>query len=242
MFAPPPHPTTHKTRGGDPGPAGQDVWVITMSTLLRVLPATLVLVPALVLSLSSLATAQRGGSVETSAIFEALELKPGSIVGEIGAGNGELSLGAARIVGADGKVFTSELGDEQIKRLQAAVTSSGLTQITVIPGNPTQTNFPDSCCDAIFMRNVYHHFADPAAMNASIVKALKPGGRIAVVDFVPNRNRPEAARPADRAHNDSHGVSATSVGRELREAGLEIVRTQPGTDTWFMVVAAKPRS
>ena len=92
------------------------------------------------------------------------------------------------------------------------------------------------------MRNVYHHFADPAAMNASIVKALKPGGRIAVVDFVPSRNRPEAARPADRAHNDSHGVSATSVGRELREAGLEVVRTQPGTDTWFMVVAAKPRS
>ena len=73
-----------------------------------------------------LATAQRGGSIETSAIFEALELKPGSTVGEIGAGNGELSLGAARIVGADGKVLTSELGDEQIKRLQAAVTSSGL--------------------------------------------------------------------------------------------------------------------
>lgn len=198
-------------------------------------------VPALVLSLAAAVTAQRGGkSVETSQIFEALELKPGQTVAEIGAGSGELSLDAARLVGAQGTVFTSELGDDRIKRLQSAVSGSGLAQITVVTGDPDKTNLPDNCCDAIFMRNVYHHFADPAGMNASIFKSLKPGGRIAVVDFVPNRNRPEAAKPAERARDESHGVSATSVGRELREAGMEVVRTQPGSDTWFMVVARKP--
>jgi hypothetical protein len=58
---------------------------------------------------------------------------------------------------------------------------------------------------------------------------------------MPNRNRPEAARPADRANNESHGVSAESVARELREAGLEIVKSEPGDDRWFMVVATKSR-
>jgi ubiquinone/menaquinone biosynthesis C-methylase UbiE len=209
----------------------------------RPLRSAVVFIPALVLSVTAALTAQRSGSsFETSQIFEALELKAGQTVGEIGAGSGDLSLDAARLVGAQGKAYTTELGDDRVKRLQDAVTGSGLTHITVVPGDPNKTNLPDNCCDAIFMRNVYHHFADPAAMNASIFKSLKPGGRVAVVDFVPNRNRPEAAKPADRARDESHGVSATSVARELREAGLEVVRTQPGAQTWFMVVAMKPRA
>ena len=197
---------------------------------------------ALVAASWSLAAGQSPrGAPETARIFEALELKPGSVVGEIGAGNGELTIATARLVGTQGKVFTSELGDERVKGLEKAVQTSGLSQITVLTGNPDKTNFPDACCDAIFMRNVYHHFADPIAMTRSIAAALKPGGRVAVVDFMPNRNRPEAARPQDRANNESHGVSADSVSRELKEAGLEVVLSQPGNERWFMVVAAKPR-
>jgi tRNA A58 N-methylase Trm61 len=191
---------------------------------------------------SSLALAQSSRTApETGKIFEALELKQGSVVGEIGAGSGELTLAAARVVGTQGKVFTTELGDDRVKGLEKAVQSSGLSQITVLTGDPNKTNFSDACCDAIFMRNVYHHFSDPVAMTKSMAAALKPGGRVAVVDFMPNRNRPEAARPADRANNESHGVSAESVARELREAGLEIVKSEPGDDRWFMVVAMKRR-
>jgi hypothetical protein len=79
------------------------------------------------------------------------------------------------------------------------------------------------------------------AMTKSIAASLKPGGRVAIIDFTPNRGRPEASRPSDRANNQSHGVSAESVARELKEAGLEIVKTEPGNDRWFMVVAARPR-
>jgi tRNA A58 N-methylase Trm61 len=191
---------------------------------------------------SSLALAQSPRTApETGKIFEALELKQGSVVGEIGAGSGELTLAAARVVGTQGKVFTTELGDDRVKSLEKAVQASGLSQITVLTGDPNKTNFSDACCDAIFMRNVYHHFSDPVAMTKSMAAALKPGGRVAVVDFMPNRNRPEAARPADRANNESHGVSAESVARELREAGLEIVKSEPGNDRWFMVVATKSR-
>jgi ubiquinone/menaquinone biosynthesis C-methylase UbiE len=195
---------------------------------------------ALVFTGSSLAFAQAPrGAPENARIFEALQLKAGSIVGEIGAGNGELSIDAARLVGPQGKVFTSELGDSRVQGLEKAVQGSGLANITVVTGDPNTTNFSDACCDAIFMRNVYHHFADPVAMTKSIAASLKPGGRVAVVDFTPSRGRPEAKNPADRANNESHGVSPESVARELKEAGLEVVSTNPGNERWFMVVATK---
>ncbi|HYU79065.1 MAG TPA: methyltransferase domain-containing protein [Vicinamibacterales bacterium] len=179
---------------------------------------------------------------DTPRIFAALELEEGQTVGEIGAGAGEQTLDAARKVGATGKVYSSELGESGVDRLKRAVQASGLTQITVVEGDPNKTNFPDNCCDAIFMHNVYHHFADPAAMDASIFRALKPGGRVAVVDFTPNRNRPETARPQDRANDESHGVTPASVERELKAAGFEIVKSDPEQDRWFMVVGLKPKS
>lgn len=192
---------------------------------------------------SSLAIAQsRGAQIETSRIFEALDLEPGHTVGEIGAGSGELSIAAARLVGTQGKVFTNELGEDRIKSLARAVQESGMSHISVVSGDPNKTNFPDACCDAIFMRNVYHHFADPVAMTTSIAASLKPGGRVAIVDFLPLRGRAEAARPSDRGNDESHGVSPESVARELKQAGLEIVRSEPAAERLFMVVAAKPRA
>ena len=158
---------------------------------------------------------------------------------EIGAGDGQLSIAAARIAGPNGCVFTSEVGEDRVKSLKQSVESSGLAQITVVAGDPVKTNFPEGGCDALFMRNVYHHFADPAAMNASIAMAVKPGGRVAIVDFTPPSN--EASRPADRAKDGMHGVSADAVSREMSDAGFEVVSSELGTERWFMVVLSKPK-
>ena len=172
-------------------------------------------------------------------IFAALGLQEGMAVGEIGAGSGELSVAVAKLVGAKGKVYPSELGDERVRALEKTIKSSGLEYLTVVTGDANETKFPDACCDAIFMRNVYHHFADPAAMNASIVRALKPGARLVVVDFTPPK---EAERPRDRGEDGTHGVSPESVAAELKAAGLTIMDTIAGSDRWFMVVATKPQA
>jgi ubiquinone/menaquinone biosynthesis C-methylase UbiE len=162
-------------------------------------------------------------------IFAALGLQEGMTVGEIGAGSGDLSVAAAKLVGARGKVYTSELGEERVRALDKTIKGSGLEYVTVVTGDPAATKFPDACCDAIFMRNVYHHFADPAAMNASIVRALKSGGRLVVVDFTPP------------GKDGMHGVSPESVARELKAAGLTVTDTVAGSDRWFMVVATRDR-
>lgn len=185
----------------------------------------------------------QGSTISTAKILEALALASGGTVCEIGAGDGALSIAASEIVGGRGHVYTSELGSERVKALQAKVSAAERPQIHVMAGEAERTNFPDGACDALFMRNVYHHFAAPAAMNASIATAVKPGGRLAVVDFTPPDS--EASRPADRAKDGTHGVRAETVTRELRQAGFEVVATEagpsegPGSDRWFMVVAVK---
>ena len=187
----------------------------------------------------SAALAQRSGStIATERIFDAIGVRQGITVCEIGAGDGQLSIAAARIAGPNGRVYTSEVGEDRVKSLQQRVESSGLAQITVVAGDPVKTNFPAEGCDAVFMRNVYHHFGDPAAMNASIAASVKPGGRVAIVDFSPPAN--EASRPADRAKDGMHGVSTESVSREMSNAGFEVVSSELGAERWFMVVVSRP--
>lgn len=185
------------------------------------------------------AGAQRSGStIATDRIFEAAGIREGSTVCEMGAGDGELSIAAAKLVAPTGRVYTSELGDERVTALRKNAEASGLAQLTVIAGDALRTNFPDGACDALFMRNVYHHFGDPAQINASIAASLKQGARMAVVDFTPPGK--EAARPEDRGKDGMHGVTAETVARELTSAGLEVVTSEAGGDGWFMVVATKP--
>jgi ubiquinone/menaquinone biosynthesis C-methylase UbiE len=157
----------------------------------------------------------------------------------MGAGDGELTLAAARLVGPAGRVYTSELGDERVKALRVKVARSHTSQITVVAGDANKTNFPDGGCDALFMRSVYHHFADPAAMNASIAAALKPGARLAIVDFTPPPGS-EAACPADRGKDGMHGITAETLSRELKDAGFEAV-SSIGVQRAIMVVVSLPK-
>ena len=187
------------------------------------------------------ASARQSGSVDSQKILAALELREGLTVCEIGAGDGELSIAAGRAVGAQGRVYTSELGSERVKALREKIDRSGLTQVTVVEGDPVKTNFPEGACDALFMRNVYHHFADPAAMNSSIAASLKEGGRLAIVDFGPPPGN-EVARPADRGKDGMHGITAPTLERELKDAGFQPVSSEPGSQRWFLIVVSKPKA
>lgn len=187
-----------------------------------------------VLSLIAVVPRSAGAQARPEQIFEAASLRAGQTVCEIGAGTGDLTLAAARLVGAEGRVFTNEL-EARLKALTERVAASGLATITVVTGEPTKTGFPESACDAVLMKDVYHHFTDPAAMNRAIATAMKPGGRLVIVDFTPPPGK-EAPTPADRGKDGMHGVLAATVSREVKEAGLEEVPTGAGTDRWFMLV------
>lgn len=185
------------------------------------------------------APVQRGASLPAERLFEAIGAQPGSTICEIGAGGGEMSLAAARLVGSSGRVYASELGEARVRKLRDSVAASPHTNITVVAGAAEKTNLPENGCDGIFLRDVYHHLTDPAAMNRSIFDALKEGGRVVVVDFTPPGK--EAEHPAGRARDGQHGVYPETVSREMKEAGFEPLSSEAPVGRWFITVFAKPK-
>ena len=178
-------------------------------------------------------------AADAERVIKALEIRAGSVVGEIGAGDGALTLAVAKAVGATGRVFSNEFNKDRLADIGRAADAAGLGNVATIEGRETTTNLPDQCCDAIFMRNVYHHFGDPGAMNASLFKSLKPGGSLAVQDFGPPPGA-ESATPAGRSQDGHHGVTPATVERELKAAGFDILSSSEWPLRAFMVVARRP--
>jgi ubiquinone/menaquinone biosynthesis C-methylase UbiE len=190
-----------------------------------------------VASATVFAQAAGENAADVERLVRVLEIHPGSVVGEIGAGSGELTMAMAKAVGDSGKVFSNEINKDRVRAIEQAAQKGGYKQVTAVEGHATQTNFPAQCCDAIFMRNVYHHFGDPPAMNASLRDSLKPGGRLAIIDFTPPPGG-EAA-PGHRGEDGHHGITGPTLESELKAAGFEIVSSTT-TDRSVFVVARKP--
>lgn len=185
------------------------------------------------------AAAQDEFAVDAARLVKALELTAGQSVADIGAGDGELSVELARVVGATGRLYATELESDKVRAIRKATSSAGFKNVTVLEAHPTRTNLPERCCDALVLRLVYHHIKDPVLMNQSLFQSLKPGGRIAIIDFPPDGT--ESADPSRRADGGQHGVTPPTVVRELRQAGFEHVSTQEGSGTRrFMVVMRRP--
>ncbi len=190
----------------------------------------------------ALVSVRAGASVDDSQdearLAKALDVKPGMTIAEIGAGDGELTLAIARRITDTGRFYASELGADRIKSLRAAVDQSKLTHITVIEADAAKTNLPAECCDAIFMRAVYHHFADPPTMNRSLKDSLKRGGLLAVLDFTPPT--PKSAKAGERGKDGQHGVTRVTLTDELTQAGFELVSSDDFSSRGVMVVVRKP--
>jgi ubiquinone/menaquinone biosynthesis C-methylase UbiE len=177
---------------------------------------------------------------DTAWLIEVLQAKPGSVLADIGAGpEALLTIPMARHVGLSGRVYATELGAQSLEKLGAAIQKAEVPNVQILAGDPSSTNLPPECCDAIFVRYVYHHFADPPAMNASLRQSLKPGGTLAIIEFA--ADGPEASAPADRAVGDAHGVGAEAVARELQQAGFVLVTSEQRPDRVVLVVVRKPK-
>jgi ubiquinone/menaquinone biosynthesis C-methylase UbiE len=152
-----------------------------------------------------------------------MEWKPETIVADIGAGDGTYAFAAAQLVGASGKVFATEIDQEKLTRLRSDVAKRHLTNVVVVESKEAHTNLPAECCDAIFLRRVYHHLTKPAEFDAALVRSLKPGGKLAIIEFPPRSGLdPVEGVPANRG---GHGIPQKVVIEELTSTGLQLVKT-----------------
>jgi len=152
-----------------------------------------------------------------------MEWRPGTIVADIGAGDGKYAFAAAQIVGSSGKVFATEIDQDKLAKLRSEVTKRHLANVTVLESKDADTNLPAECCDAIFLRRVYHHLTKPAEFDAALIRSLKPGGRLAVIEFPPRSSLdPVEGVPANRG---GHGIPKDVAIEELTAAGFRIKTT-----------------
>jgi ubiquinone/menaquinone biosynthesis C-methylase UbiE len=151
-----------------------------------------------------------------------MEWKPGTITADIGAGDGQYSFAAVEYVGAGGKVYATEIDAKKLKELRAEVAKRKLQNVVVVESKEADTNLPAACCDAIFLRHVYHHLTKPAEFDAQLVRSLKSGGRLAIIDFPPRAGLdPVEGVPANRG---GHGIPQKILIEELTAAGLQMVK------------------
>jgi predicted methyltransferase len=116
-------------------------------------------------------------------LVAALGLTPGMAVADVGTGTGLFVKYLADAVGPKGRVIATDIAPAFLENVRKRATDAGLSQVETLLGDTASTNLPPASIDLAWICDVYHHFEQPGAVLASLRAALRPGGRLAIVDF-----------------------------------------------------------
>jgi ubiquinone/menaquinone biosynthesis C-methylase UbiE len=169
--------------------------------------------------------AANGAESEIDHLVQILQVKPGSVVADVGAGSGEISIAMARRVGPQGRVYSTEINPGLLDKIRSLAQREGVANLIPIAGKADNTELPPSCCDAIFLRRVYHHLTDPLEIDRSLYQAMRSGARLAIIDFEPNQLPGVPAPPGVPRNRGGHGVPKRIVAEELSRTGFVLVNT-----------------
>ena len=176
---------------------------------------------------------EREREERTDLLVTALQLKPGMVVADIGAGTGYLARRMAPAVMPGGKVLAVDVQPEMVGLLQSMVRQTGLTQIEPLLGTEVDVKLPPSSVDLAIMVDVYHELAFPYEVLASIMRALKPGGQLVFVEY-----RAEDPQVPIKA---LHKMSEAQIKREAAVHALVWERTV-GNLPWQHLVVFRKRN
>jgi len=149
-------------------------------------------------------------------VVRALGLRPGQAACDVGAGPGYFSLRLARAVGEAGHVYAVDVEPRILSVLRDRVQSSNARNVTPVLSLPDDALLPAASCDLILIVDTYHHFPDGPGYLRRLSRALRPGGRIANVDFH-KRELPVGPPPEHKVAREAFLADATAAGLRLAE-------------------------
>lgn len=172
-------------------------------------------------------------------VMDVLGIAVGSIVADIGSGDGYFSLHIAERVGAGGKVFAVDIEERPLAAVRREAGRRGLPQIETVLGAAHDPRLAADCCDVILVVNAYHEMRDYDAMMQAIFRALKPGGRLAIIDKEARPNLPRSS------YHSGHEIAEETVREDAEHAGFRFVSKEKGfvsdrRENWYFLVFQKP--
>jgi len=125
------------------------------------------------------------------AIVDAIDLKPGDRIADVGTGTGLFVEPFSEAVGRDGWVYATDIAPKFLERVERMIELKALPNATAVLSGEDDVRLPPASVDAVFVCDVYHHFEYPRDSLRSIYRALKPGGQFIVIDFnrIPGQSR-----------------------------------------------------
>ncbi|MCZ2496143.1 methyltransferase domain-containing protein [Xylophilus sp. Kf1] len=176
---------------------------------------------------------EREKEERTDLFLDALELKPGTVIADIGAGTGYLSRRMARLVAPSGRVLAVDVQPEMVALLRKTAEAEGICNITPSLGTESDARLAPGSVDLAIMVDVYHELSAPYEMLRSVVQSLAPGGRIVFVEY-------KAEDPAVQI-KPLHKMTERQIRREAEVLPLQWVRTDARLP-WQHVVIFKKKS
>jgi ubiquinone/menaquinone biosynthesis C-methylase UbiE len=155
---------------------------------------------------------EREQEEQPEAMLDSLKIAAGATVADVGAGVGYTSLKLARRVGASGTVYATDVQPEMLRMLVENARAAGIKNVKPIRCTPTDPRLPEGQLDLILMVDVYHECRDPEATLKGLRKALKPGGRLVLVEF--------RAEDPEVPIKPEHKMTLAQVRRELEPQGF----------------------
>jgi ubiquinone/menaquinone biosynthesis C-methylase UbiE len=164
--------------------------------------------------------------------MDALGIADGSVVADIGAGSGWFTIRLARRVGPQGVVYAEDVQQEMISAISRRVSREGFTNVRPVLGLKSDPRLPARSIDAVLVVDAYHEIEDRVTMLANLATALKPSGRIGIIDFRLDGTGPGPA-PEER-------VGPDVVVADAQKAGLRLLRQEPFLEyQYFLIFGAK---
>jgi ubiquinone/menaquinone biosynthesis C-methylase UbiE len=167
-------------------------------------------------------------------VLQALDLRPGNVVVDLGSGAGYFALKLSPIVGRQGQVLAVDIRKLSLSFLWIRALQSQKRNIRVVLGDEDDPRLPLGAVDAVLIANTFHELRDPRVMLGHVSRSLRLGGRLVIID-----------RGAGRGGSHVHETDRAFVEAELQQAGFEIVAShdhfidRPGDDPWWLTVARK---
>lgn len=165
-------------------------------------------------------------------LLQVLAIAPGMTVADVGAGTGYYTWQLAQRVGTNGRVYAVDVQPEMITLLDRQMQQRGVTNVVSLLGSERDTRLPAASVDLAIMVDVYHELAYPSEVIDSLVRAMKPGGRIVFVEY-------RAEDPAVEI-KPLHKMSEVQVRREAGAHGLAWERTVTALPLQHVIVFRKP--